>query len=580
MRMDFMSNILATFVDTNRRWSMRDLGDIIMMTTSEIELWKRDYAYVQFFIRSDVGTNIDIQLRGGEGLSVELFTLDTTRAFIGHAGWYARNPKGIMPTGPKVDVDDILAPFEPFAMQDSGYKCVFAKISSSDMVGVRRLYFDVMDGANIGVTLVLGVNILPIDMPSPTDFTFKVEYWNHPYNVAEYYGVEPWSTEHLDIMREHQKLYKELGGSGVTCTVLDEVWGGQTYSKNEIRYPSMVKWIYDRGKWSFDYTDFDKWVDLNVELGLDDKFICYSMMPWGNLMRYYDKGKSKYVNRHVPTLLKGKYQRAWRVFLTDFVRHLDERDMFDSVYIGFDERNNMDMILDFLDTFVNKDGHHFKIAASFNNYIGNKQCLDRIDSASVGLDEIKAHQAEYERIVAERASEGKCTTMYTATEHYPNSFALSLPAESYWSIIYARSTGNNGFLRWAFDAWVEAPLVDTTHWSFQAGDCFLIYPAKQGYKPSLSYRLVKLDEAVRDVNKLAVLAQNEELAGGISKIFDLSRKNYTYRDEYNKTWGKAIRHAKWADEEAKIAIWNDVNNMKRGVIELTHRYIEGINKVQ
>lgn len=49
-------------------------------------------------------------------------------------------------------------------------------------------------------------------LPDPQDYFFDVKYWHHPYNSAEYYGVEPFGEEHLRILKEHQLLYKALGG--------------------------------------------------------------------------------------------------------------------------------------------------------------------------------------------------------------------------------------------------------------------------------------------------------------------------------------------------------------------------------
>ena len=572
-----MENISVRRVDTNRHWTQVNLNECMLDNSDRVVIWRGDYAFVEFVVTADVDTDIEVVARHDKALDVQLFRLDVTKAFIGNAGWYARNPKGIMPTGPKVDVDDILMPACTAHIGANGYKCMLAKVSSTHVAGSYNVAFDVLAQGKLVASIDVDVEVLPVDMMSPEDYSFKVEYWHHPYNVAEYYKVQPWSEDHLAIMREQQLFYKALGGSGVICTLLDEVWGGQTYGSGEIRYPSMIKWIYDGSKWSFDYTIFDKWVALNRDIGLDDKFICYSMMPWGNKMRYFHAGKNKYITRIVPTTFKWRYKRAWKVFLNDFIKHLDELGIFDSVYIGFDERSNMNMILNFLEMFSNKDGHHFKVAASFNNYLGNRKCLDRIDSVSVGIDEIKVHEEEYRAIALERQDEGKCTTLYTATDNFPNSFALSEPMESYWSILYAYSTGNNGFLRWAYDAWTHNPLEDTTHWSFQAGDCFLVYPNDESKRPCWSYRLLKLDEAVRDVNKLAKIASQNELAGEICNLLKKIGDNYTYNDVYDSSWGVGIRHAKWLDENGTNVMISDVKHAKSAINDIIYRYSKQTN---
>ena len=64
------------------------------------------------------------------------------------------------------------------------------------------------------------------------------------------------------------RLYKSLGGHAITASIVEEAWGGQTYGgNNSIHYPSMIKWIKsDSGEWKFDFTQFDKWVQLNKQI--------------------------------------------------------------------------------------------------------------------------------------------------------------------------------------------------------------------------------------------------------------------------------------------------------------------------
>ncbi len=90
-------------------------------------------------------------------------------------------------------------------------------------------------------------------------------------------------------------LYKSLGGHAITASIVEEAWGGQTYGGgNTIHYPSMIKWIKKADKeWNFDFTHFDKWVELNKSIGIADKIICYSMMPWNGIIKYFDESKQK-----------------------------------------------------------------------------------------------------------------------------------------------------------------------------------------------------------------------------------------------------------------------------------------------
>lgn len=108
----------------------------------------------------------------------------------------------------------------------------------------------------------------------------------------------------------------------------------------------------------------------------------------------------------------------------------------------------------------------------------------RVDDLNVGSIAVKAHPQQFEEIRQAREDAGLRTTIYTCTGHKPGNFSLSAPGESYWTMMYSYSVGGEGYLRWAYDSWVENPLEDTTHNAFEAGIVSLYSRMilKQSYK--------------------------------------------------------------------------------------------------
>ncbi|WP_219847879.1 glycoside hydrolase domain-containing protein [Sphingobacterium gobiense] len=53
-----------------------------------------------------------------------------------------------------------------------------------------------------------------------------------------------------------------------------------------------------------------------------------------------------------------------------------------------------------------------------------------------------------------------------------NQFTFSDPAESTYLAWYAMADGFDGFLRWAFNSWVENPLHDSRFRTWPAGDTY------------------------------------------------------------------------------------------------------------
>lgn len=166
-------------------------------------------------------------------------------------------------------------------------------------------------------------------------------------------------------------------------------------------------------------------------------------------------------------------------------------------------------------------------------------------------------------------------TMYTATEHFPNSFTKSLPVESYWTIMFAGSLNSTGFLRWAYDAWVQDPLRDSTHSSFPAGDCFLVYPSEKdavNKESKFSLRLAKLDEGVRDINKLYYMKETyPELEKDVEELLHQVNDDYGYTTLAPfDPWG---RTAKWIKEDEKGRLLSDIAKVKKGIYDITQKFI-------
>lgn len=555
--------------------------------------WKNDKAVAEIAILSkqkaleQVSVSVT-DLKGAGAVipasAVKASFVREVKAYTGHAGWYAQNKAGTMPTGTREDFPEVIYSDDPVSMDNEKLQLVWVEVSvpKDALAGIYRGKITVSAGnTNETIALDYVLEVLDAVQPDPQDYDFDVEYWSHPYNVAYYYGVEPFSEEHLELLKQHMELYKSLGGHAITASIVEEAWGGQTYGGgNDIHYPSMIKWSKNAdGIWEFDYTHFDRWVALNQEIGIADKIICYSMMPWDGIVRYEDRATNTVRSITANPSNADQYAQVWRPFLEDFVDHLDEKGWFDATYIGFDERTNMQTAFNLIDSVTNKDGKALKKSAAFNDFRSNAEVFNRLDYASVGLQQIRDNLASFKEQVTARRANNQDLTMYTATEHVPNSFTKSNPVESYWTILYAGSLNTTGFLRWAYDAWVENPLEESTHSSFPAGDCFLVYPSEKEAEvkeSKFSVRLAKLDEGVRDINKLyGIQKEFPELAEQVSAVLGHvsgdSILDYEYETmEKTDSWG---RQAKWLTENGKNKMLSDMKAVKQGIYALTKDYI-------
>lgn len=421
-----------------------------------------------------------------------------------------------------------------------------------------------VNGKGIDKPLNFELKVNVKDIKVPENKSFDIELWQYPYSSAEYYSVEPFSKEHFKILKPIMELYKEQGGHAITCSISEDAWNGQTYSGNKVHYPSMIRWNKNPdGSFSYDYTDFDRWVQFNRELGIGDKIVLYSVVPWHGKLTYYENGRLK-KERAKPG--SPEYNKAWSDFLKDLTKHLEENGWYDDCYIGIDERGFCKEAFDLVESVKNSEGKSLKMAGAVDNLGKNNQkFVMRMDDINIG-DSAAADQREvFSKLLEERKKQGLRTTLYSCTGHNPGNFTLSEPVESYWSVLNAGAKGTDGFLRWAYDAWVKDPLRDTTHFAYEPGDCFLIYPDKKTAKnPTVqpSIRLEMMGEAVRNINKIRFLVEDlPELQSDYNKI--ISKVKFTPYCDNN-----------YLKEEEIGKIELEKNEFKHDLNKLTDKYLE------
>lgn len=339
------------------------------------------------------------------------------------------------------------------------------------------------------VAFDISLEVLPLTLPPPKDWAFYLDLWQNPYAIARYHHVKPFSEEHFALMRPHLKLLADAGQKVLTTTILHAPWGGQTYDS----YDSMVEWTRTpAGKWKWDYTVFDRYVTFGKSCGIGPYINCYSMIPWTNKLRYRDEATGDYA---IWDLKPGEpsYEQVWGAFLADFSAHLKQKGWLGITRIAMDERPLPLMKAAW--EVVHKYAPQMGIALAGDP---NPEFKDAVTDWCAYLT-----PAVERSVLEERRKKGLPTTFYVCCNPArPNTFTFSPPAESVWPGLYAAGQGYTGFLRWAFDSWTEDPFFDTKHVTWDAGDCFLVYP---GARTSL--RFERLREGIQEYEKIRLLRQ-------------------------------------------------------------------------
>ena len=343
------------------------------------------------------------------------------------------------------------------------------------------------------VSHVITLEVLNKRLPDPAEWSFHLDLWQNPYAVARYHGIKLWSKEHIDLLRPLLTKLANAGQKCITATLNDKPWGDKKPCFDN--FGSMIAWTKKKdGTWKYDYKVFDQYVSLAMACGIKDQINCYSMVPVGNKISWFDEETSESIRIEV---IPGTeiYEDLWRSFLDDFKVHLKKKGWLDITTLALDERGEEEMKKLF--SFLKETAPEFKISmAGFYHESVNSSiydfCSNWRHTAKVSGDVMKS-----------RKKAGLKTTYYVACGiAKPNNFTFSPPSESCYEGWFAAARGFDGFLRWAYNSWPEKPVVDSRYTKWPSGDTFLIYPG-----PRSSIRFERLREGIQDYEKIRILRQ-------------------------------------------------------------------------
>ncbi|WP_196936319.1 DUF4091 domain-containing protein [Sphingobacterium hungaricum] len=374
--------------------------------------------------------------------------------------------------------------------------------------------------------LTLRLEVLDQILPEPKNWTFHLDQWQHPSAVARTAGVEMWSDAHFEAMKPVMKRLADAGQKVITATLNKDPWNVQTYDP----YADMIIWEKKKdGTWTYDYSVFDKWVSFMLDLGITKMLNCYSIIPWNSTVHYKDEATGQFVDV-VAKAGTPIFEEIWEPFLTDFVKHLKQKNWLSFTNIAIDERSKEEMDAAF--ALLKKVSPELGIS-----YADNQKTYKRFpDSEDISI--AVGHPYSKEDI-ADRRARGLNSTYYICcSDEFPNSFTFSDPAESTFLAWYALASGFDGVLHWAYNSWVEKPLQDSRFRTWPAGDTYIVYPGNRS-----SIRFERMLEGIQDYEKALVLrkklqetAQTEKLAtlNKAIELLDNPTRTATWNANLNK----------------------------------------------
>lgn len=375
--------------------------------------------------------------------------------------------------------------------------------------GVKVVSISAPAGAKAGVYQAGDVKITVIDrvLPPPEEWKYFLDLWQHPWAVARYFNVEPFSEEHYAAMRPLWELLAGAGAKTLTVTLLDKPWDNQSFDA----YRSMIRRVKKPGgEWEFDYSVFDEYVRFGRSCGLGPVISCYTMCPWGYMVSWEDEEGRPHSACAIPGT--PEFRDYWGGFLEDFAAHLKENGWFEDTVVAIDERSPRDVR--HIAALIAEKAPGLKLALAGNRPPSQFDGIP-VHHASFGLEHLSdALLAE----AATRRENGMLTTFYVCCyPDRPNTLCHNELEEAFWLGAYPAFAGLDGFLRWAWNSWPEDPMHDASYTGigggWGAGDTFLVYPDSS---PSL--RFLELKNGIVAAEKIRILKSQGLFADEIAAL--------------------------------------------------------------
>jgi hypothetical protein len=491
------SGLKVSFGSTDELYFRKEVPEVAITTQHELTGWRGERVNMQVLVWSS-DTLRQVRFRVHDLVNAEKGKIKSSNVEINLVRYVISNyPYGakdaVCGTSPYTDGFMMPDRFEPFDRFDLPGKTarpawIALNIPADAAPGTYKGTIDVLTEKH-QQPLQISVRVQHQTLPPPAAWKHQLDLWQNPWAVAWYNHVQPWSPEHIALLKKHLKLYADAGGKFITTYAVHSPWADNSYMIEG----GMIDWIRDRNNnWSFDYSIFDQYVELAMACGVDKAITLYTPVPWGERFRVKEKETGNYVcEQWVPE--SATFKKNWDIFLTNLMKHLKQKGWMKIAYLGINE-NEMNQTLAAIKV-IKQHSPQWRIT-----YAGDwHQELDTL------LDDYcyLYGKEPSDQQLKKRKARGVTSTYYVCCNPpYPNNFLFSPPIEGRWMGWYTSSRGYDGFLRWAYDAWPADPERDARHGSWAAGDCYLVYPGGNS-----CIRFEKLREGISDFEKIRIIRE-------------------------------------------------------------------------
>jgi len=334
-----------------------------------------------------------------------------------------------------------------------------------------------------------------------------VTHWFHSDCIAVQYGVPAFSEKHWELLENYFRSFTAHGSNMLLTPVftppLDTAVGGERPTVQ------LVKVTVTKGKYSFDFSQLDRWIKLAKKCGVKYFEISHLFTQWGaafcpKVMATVD-GKEKRIFGWDVASDSKKYTEFLSAFLPELVKFLKARKLQDNTFFHCsDEPGPASLEM------------YSKAVTLLRKYIKGFRVCDALSNVEFYNNGLVTTPIPAENHIEPfiEAGVNPLWTYYCCGQfdkvsnrflHFPSSRNRIMG-----TLLYRYDC--EGFLQWGFNFWysvLSKHPVDVYHdtsseYAFPPGDAFMVYPGPDG-KPVESIHHEVWFEGIQDLRALRLL---------------------------------------------------------------------------
>lgn len=474
---------------------------------SIFKAWHNETMILPFMIRAESTEELNFQLKmGGKNVIAEMVKLHMVKGDLSAGNCGNTKKNGIFEERMFPDRAEFIQS-DSFKLDNTtSYGLIKIEIPKRLKTGKYPLELTFTQNKRF-LKLEAIIDVIDKKLPDFASLDYEIDFWQFPLSVSTYYGLKPYSLEHWEKLGLMFDQLKAINQTVVTTSVFYDIYNTSIKPVEQMMIQVRLK---TDGTFSYDYTIFEKYVELAASKGISKEISVHNLFPWNLSYFYFDEatGAIKTFKSEPGTKT---YNEFWTPFLLNFASYLKSKNWMEKTVFWIDERDKNKTAL--LIKYVHGIVPEFKFGYSGRFSPGLSDLVyDYSLASNIVLDLDK---------LAKRKSKGYKTTYYTSCyEVQPNMLLASNYTDIYFLVMLSKAKGYNGMLRWAFNLWSADIMNSAIFSNLPSGDSHLVYPNGQ---VSLRYLILKdaLEELLK-VDAKAHLAKTKELLNSYNRYFLLN----------------------------------------------------------